>query len=94
MAAMRGWEVSKLDVKGAFLNAPIPQDELILVEPPKQWKDWGIVGKHVVWKLRRAVYGLLRRAVYGLRRSPNFAATLLSMRTTNFLGKTSRVFNR
>ena len=53
MAAMRRWEVSKLDVKGAFLNAPIPPDELILVEPPKQWKDWGIVGRNAVWKLRR-----------------------------------------
>ena len=58
MAAMRGWEVSKLDVKGAFLNAPLPDGELILVEPPKQWKDWGIVGKNVVWRLQRAVYGL------------------------------------
>ena len=58
MAAMRGWEVSKLDVKGAFLNAPLPDGELILVEPPKQWKDWGIVGQHVVWRLQKAVYGL------------------------------------
>ena len=58
MAAMRGWQVSKLDVKGAFLNAPLPEKELILVEPPKQWKDWGIVGKDVVWRLQKAVYGL------------------------------------
>ena len=55
---MRGWQVSKLDVKGAFLNAPLPDGELILVEPPKQWKDWGIVGKNVVWRLQKAVYGL------------------------------------
>ena len=40
------------------MNAPIPEGELILVQPPKQWVDWGIVGKNVVWKLRRAVYGL------------------------------------
>ena len=58
MAAMRGWLVSKLDVKGAFLNAPLPDGELILVEPPKQWKDWGIVRPHVVWRLQKAVYGL------------------------------------
>ena len=58
LAAVRKWTVSKLDVKGAFLNAPIPEGELILVQPPKQWVDWGIVGKNVVWKLRRAVYGL------------------------------------
>ena len=28
------------------------------MEPPNQWKDWGIVGKHVVWRLQKAVYGL------------------------------------
>jgi hypothetical protein len=58
LAAVRMWTVSKLDVKGAFLNAPIPENELILVQPPKQWADWGIVEPHVVWKLNRAVYGL------------------------------------
>ena len=57
-ASLRGWKISKLDVKGAFLNAPLPEDELILVQPPAQWVAWGIVGKDVVWKLRRAVYGL------------------------------------
>ena len=59
IAALRKWEVSKLDVKGSFLNAHRPEDDLILVQPPKQWVDWGIVRKDVVWKLRRAVYGLL-----------------------------------
>ena len=58
LAAMRGWRVSKLDVKGAFLNAPLPEGELILVQPPAQWVTWGIVPKGVVWKLNRAVYGL------------------------------------
>ena len=36
LSAMRGWMVSKLDVKGAFLNAPLPEGELILVQPPAQ----------------------------------------------------------
>ena len=30
----------------------------MLVQPPKQWVDWGVVRKDVLWKLRRAVYGL------------------------------------
>ena len=51
LSAMRGWMVSKLDVKGAFLNAPLPEGELILVQPPAQWVAWGIVPKGVVWKL-------------------------------------------
>ena len=58
LAALRKWLVSKLDVKGAFLNAPLPKDELILVQPPAQWVAWGIVPTNVVWKLNRAVYGL------------------------------------
>ena len=41
IAAIRHWMVSKLDVKGAFLNAPIPEDQLILVQPPAQWVAWG-----------------------------------------------------
>ncbi len=58
LAALRGWKISKVDVKGAFLNAPIPPGELVLVQPPGQWVKWGIVKEHVVWKLNRAVYGL------------------------------------
>ena len=48
MEALRGWKVSKLDVKGAFLNASFPDDELILVQPPAQWVAWGVVEKGVV----------------------------------------------
>ena len=33
LAAVRKWVVSNLDVKGAFLNAPIPNNETILVLP-------------------------------------------------------------
>ncbi len=58
MAAVRHWTISKLDVKGAFLNAPIPESQIILVNPPGLWVEWGIVPKGTVWKLLRAVYGL------------------------------------
>ena len=58
LAALRHWKVSKLDVKGAFLNAWIPGEELVLVQPPALWVAWGIVDKDVAWKLRKAVYGL------------------------------------
>ena len=40
------------------MNAPLPPDELILLQPPAQWVTWGIVQTDVVWKLNRAVYGL------------------------------------
>ena len=45
-------------MKGAFLNAYVPEGELILVQPLKQLVDWGIVRSGILWKLRRAVYGL------------------------------------
>ena len=48
------WTVSEHDVKGAFLNSAIPDDELILVQHPSQWVAWGIVPRGVVWKLQRA----------------------------------------
>eukprot|EP00959_Pyramimonas_sp_CCMP1952_P052049 1088056-Pyramimonas_sp.AAC.1 len=57
-AAIRRWMVSKLDVREAFLNAPLPPDELILVQPLAQWVAWGIVDQGAVWKLNRAAHGL------------------------------------
>ena len=57
LSAMRGWMVSKLDVKGAFLNAHLPEGELILARPPAQWVAWGIVPTGVLRKPNRAVYG-------------------------------------
>ena len=58
LSQLQEWDVFKLDVKGALLNTPLPPDELILVQQPAQWVDWGIVGKDASWKLNRAVYGL------------------------------------
>ena len=53
-----GWTVSKHDVKGAFLNAKIPEGKIIIVSPPEQWVRWGLVKAGVYWTLDRAVYGL------------------------------------
>ena len=52
------WAISKHDVKGAFLNAKIPDGKLVIVTPPKQWVDWGIVPPGETWTLEKAVYGL------------------------------------
>ena len=50
--------MSKHDVKGAFLNAKIPEGKLIIVSPPEQWVRWGLVPAGVTWTLEKAVYGL------------------------------------
>ena len=54
----QGWTVSKHDVKGAFLNAKIPEGKIVIVSPPEQWVRWGLVKAGVYWTLDRAVYGL------------------------------------
>ena len=52
------WLTSKHDVKGAFLNAVLPEGRLVVVSPPKQWIDWGLVAQGTLWTLEKAVYGL------------------------------------
>ena len=54
----KGWTVSKHDVKGAFLNAKIPEGKIVIVSPPEQWVRWGLVPAGVTWTLEKAVYGL------------------------------------
>ena len=52
------WQVSKHDVKGAFLNASLPVGRLVIVSPPEQWIKWGLVEPGTLWTLEKAVYGL------------------------------------
>ena len=54
----KNWTISKHDVKGAFLNAKVPEGKVIIVSPPPQWVAWGLVDKGVLWTLDKAVYGL------------------------------------
>ena len=58
LAQVRKWNIYKLDVKGAFMYAPLPDDLLVVVRPPKIWVTLGLVGPNVLWTLRKAVYGL------------------------------------
>ena len=58
LGRMRKWQVSKRDVKGAFLNAEIPEGKIVVVQPPAQWVKWGLVLPGVTWTLDKAVYGL------------------------------------
>ena len=58
MAALRlsqleDWDVSKLDIKGAFMYAPLPDDLLVVVRPPPVWERWA-------W-LMKASFGLFAK---------------------------------
>ena len=75
LAVLRGWEVSKIDVKGAFMYAPLPTDMHVVVRPPNSWTRLGIVPPHTLWTLRRAVYGLrCSPKAWGDERDRNFTA--------------------
>ena len=58
LSQLRGWKVSKHDVKTAFLNAPAPEDELVVIQPPPAWIRWGLVAPDVLWTGDKAIYGL------------------------------------
>jgi hypothetical protein len=58
------WRVSEHDVKGAFLNAQLPEGKLVVVRPPEQWSKLGLV--------EPGTLGTLDKAIYGLRESPAF----------------------
>ena len=58
LSQSRHWSVGKLDVKGAFMYAPLPGHMHVLVRPPRSWVRLGLVKEGELWVLRKAVYGL------------------------------------
>ena len=58
-AAARKLSIGSVDVKTAFLNAPLPDTMKIAVVPPKILFDWGfITDPSERWILKQALYGL------------------------------------
>ena len=58
MAQVRRWNFYKLDVKGAFMYVPVPEDMLVVIRPPPILVELGVVPQDTLWTLRKAVYGL------------------------------------
>ena len=58
LSQLRQWSIGKLDVKGAFMYASLPEHLHILVRPPRSWVRLGLVSEGELWVLRKAVYGL------------------------------------
>ena len=67
-AALAAWHGVSLDIKTAFLNAPLPEEDelgesvIILIKPPPLLVKLGYVPPQEVW--------LALKAIYGLRQSP------------------------
>ena len=47
-------DVSKHDVKGAFLNVRAPEGKMIVVSALEQWVRWGLVLAGVTWILKKS----------------------------------------
>ena len=54
LSLVNHWDVVTADISSAFLQAPIPDGELVLVKPPPELEQ----NPDVLWKLRKALYGL------------------------------------
>ena len=56
IGCVKGWTVSKHDVKGAFLNAKLPEGRLVVVQPPQIWispsRYFVDFGKGSLWTAR------------------------------------------
>jgi hypothetical protein len=53
-AAQRDWEIHQIDIKSAYLNAPL--DEVVYMHPPKRYLKPGQEG--MVCRLLKCLYGL------------------------------------
>ena len=58
LSQLQHWSIGKLDVKGAFMYAPLPAQMHVVVRPPRSWVRLGLVPEGELWVLRKAVYGL------------------------------------
>ena len=56
IAAQKGLNIHQMDVKSAYLNAPI--DKEIYVQQPQGFEINDKDGKPLVWKLKKSLYGL------------------------------------
>ena len=62
MAALRGWASAVVDIRKAFLNAPLAEDnkvnKKIILYPPRVLTRIGLISPDERWLVVRAVYGL------------------------------------
>ena len=57
-AAHKGWSTWSVDVRTAFLNAELDDEDVVLVRPPRIFVDAGAVEEGTLWWVKKALYGL------------------------------------
>ena len=58
MASLHGWSVASWGIPTAFLHAPLQKGQEAYCCPPNVLINLGLVQPGVVWKLKKALYGL------------------------------------
>ena len=60
IAARRGWDMGALDIKTAFLNAPLslPEGKEVILRPPPLFVALGLCSPNELWRAKKAIYGL------------------------------------
>jgi len=59
VAQDKEWGIATIDIKTAFLNAPMPSDEApVYVTPPAICVHFGLVKPGTIWRVNKAIYGL------------------------------------
>ena len=75
LAQLRNWSIGKLDIKGAFMYAPLPDEMLTIVRPTASWVRMGLIKAGTCWTVMKAVYGLrVSPRAWGKERDSKFAA--------------------
>ena len=58
LASTHGWSVASWDVSTAFLYASLPEEQEVYCRPPNVLIRLGLVQPGIVWRLKKALYGL------------------------------------
>ena len=58
IGALMKWSIGSIDVRTAYLYAPLPETMRVAIRPPQLLVDWGYVKPGTIWVLLVALYGL------------------------------------
>ena len=58
LASLHGWSAASWEVSTAFLYASLPEEQEVYCRPPNVLLRLGLVQPGIVWKLKKALYGL------------------------------------
>ena len=68
LASLHGWSVASWDVSTAFLYASLPEEQEVYCRPPNVLIRLGLVQPGIVWRLKKALYGLRTSPKHGKKR--------------------------